>query len=302
MHRPSPWHILGIGAIGSLWACAMHASNPRLLLSARRRADYDSTVRLKLEQVGNSCEFRFDIAGQDEAIHNLLVCTKAYAVVPALQAIASQLQPNANIVLLGNGMGYHEEAMQLFPEARLYAGSTTDGAWLNSADHVVHAGVGETQIAGYSANTDAKALVQTIDSGFLQLRTHPDANELLLQKLCINAAINGLTAIYDCRNGELRHIPDAWQEVLAICEETSSLLQAAGYRSLADSLLPRVEAVMESTAQNISSSCMDRRQKRRSEIPYFNGYLCTMAENMGRDAPHNCSVLNRVLAFEQLYD
>lgn len=301
VHSNTHWHILGLGAIGSLWACALQAQSPRLLLSKRRLNKVHDSLTLTYQRDSKCEHYLLAVAKPREPIDNLLVCTKAYAVIPALQAQAEQINAHANIVLLGNGMGYHDEVLRLFPSANVYAATTTDGAWLKSQNHVVHAGFGETLIAPYSKDAP-KVLPSYLQPTHLSIKLHNNANELLLQKLCINAAINGLSAIYDCRNGELKENVAAWQALQSLCAETCGILNAAGFDHIADGLLQRIEHVVQTTADNISSTCMDRRLKRRSEVAFFNGYLCTMAKRQGLDAPLNQSVINRVQAFEQNYD
>src|SRR6267154_3694313 len=83
-----------------------------------------------------------------EPIEALFMATKAHTTAPALSHLAPRLTSRSTIVLLQNGMGVYEDLVQRIfrnPESRPHfiMASNTNGAWLKSPFHVVHAGIGE---------------------------------------------------------------------------------------------------------------------------------------------------------------
>lgn len=294
------WHILGVGAIGSLWACSLASAgyDVRLLLSPSRKTA-NTTQTLSLEQDGKIQHFSVAVAKADERIDKLLVCTKAGDVITAITALKTTINPQAQVVLLCNGMGFHRDVAKLLPQTKLFAASTTDGAWLRDAFHCVHAGKGNTRIAAFSNNADTATLLANLANNTLSLAPHNDADTMLLEKLAINAVINGLTAIYQCRNGELLSKVDACNDLKALSEECSQILKAAGHKNIAEALWSNVHKVVMLTAKNYSSTYADIQQGRNSELAYFNGYLCTIAKQLNIKAPLNQSVIARTKALEQ---
>lgn len=91
----------------------------------------------------------------------------------------------------------------------------------------------------------------------------------LWRKLALNCAINPLTVLYQCRNGELQ----AHQcEVATLCAELGELLECCGQPDAALDLQHEVERVIQATAANYSSMYQDVAAGRRTEISYLLGY------------------------------
>src|SRR5690606_13786286 len=90
-------------------------------------------------------------------------------------------------------------------------------------------------------------------------------------KLALNCAINPLTVLHECRNGELSAHRD---EVGSLCKELSTLLTACGQPQAAQDLETEVWRVVEATANNYSSMYQDVQLGRRTEVAYLLGYAC----------------------------
>ena len=104
----------------------------------------------------------------------------------------------------------------------------------------------------------------------------------LWRKLALNCAINPLTVLHDCRNGELRQHR---AQLAALCNELSRLLAACGQHAAAEELESDVWRVVEATAANYSSMHQDVRLGRRTEIAYLLGHACTTADALGVAVP-----------------
>ena len=119
------WHVLGAGAIGGLFACRLQLGGADVTLLAREDEQPTRELILKSEQ-----EQRFEFPQQSlsmdqQPIEHLLVCTKAWAVESAIEAIAPRLSATSVVVLLCNGM--NRSCRPLIGEAQLVVGSTTSG-------------------------------------------------------------------------------------------------------------------------------------------------------------------------------
>ncbi|KAF1024442.1 MAG: 2-dehydropantoate 2-reductase [Pseudomonas sp.] len=105
----------------------------------------------------------------------------------------------------------------------------------------------------------------------------------LWRKLALNCAINPLTVLHACRNGELQ----AHQcEVATLCAELTDLLQCCGQPAAANDLHSEVERVIHATAANYSSMYQDVAAGRRTEIRYLLGYACQAAARHQLNLPH----------------
>lgn len=274
------------------------------------------------------------------SIESLFVATKAGGVVSAIKELVPRLQAHSTIVLLNNGMGVYEELVsKVFrnPEARPHfiLAVNNNGAFLKDQLHIVHAGPGSLQFGivpdpmgrNYEEMLD-DTLALPLDSissrddpqseRYISLRNtvaalaslegvgaswNPISTVLLAmkRKLVVNAVVNPLSALMNCRNGDIFQSDYARRVAQRVCREAGQAF-AADLRAGLDmtratgqgqdaiprwkgrlALLPaplepraleeEVLRVAHNTAGNISSMLVDVRKGKTTEIEYINGYL-----------------------------
>ncbi len=298
---PPHWHILGAGAMGCLWAARLvqQGASVTLLLRTkedlRHHADAGGQITLEEQDVLQRIPVQAQLATSViTPIQLLLVTTKAQHVETALASVNHAIAPHTHILLLQNGIKAQRRASAKFGAQRVYCLSTSQGAWLRAPLHVVHAGSGETWLGqlGHAASLDS-TLVQSLPIAAMGIRTDPDIEGRLWRKLAINCAVNALTVIYDCRNGELLTHPKGRVELLALCAEIDALYAALQETPALNDLVGQVDAVLTATAQNFSSTLQDFRRGKGSELAELNGYLCELAHTHKLDCRLNEDVLRR---------
>jgi len=291
------WHILGAGAIGSLFASQLHQSGCAVTLLSRQ--EQRDPVVLTIEQ--GDVRQNLSLARMGPAatgyISHLLVTTKAYDARTALAGVAHCLDEQSHIVLLVNGMGVLEELLADHPHLNFYAGTTTEGAYRAANGNIVHAGTGVTRL-GHCASQPSPAWFQD----WVAMSTHcvwdEDILTALWQKLAVNSAINPLTAIHRCNNGELLTTPAVADELRELCGEIARIAEAAGQGEIASNLQQTVEDVARDTSKNRSSMLQDVLAQRRTEIEHINGFLANTAKRLQIPAPLNTHYLNAVRNLE----
>lgn len=291
------WHVLGAGAIGCLFAQALHTVGCPVTLLRRAQADSGPLV---LERDGEQFELSLPTATADNctAISHLLITTKAYDVNSAVASVAPRLAENATLVLLVNGMGLAEQLRADHPSTDVYCGTTTEGAHRVSPRHIRHAGHGTTHL-GQSGRSTPPDWFDAWQRSSLDCQWDNDIDAALWHKMAINAAINPLTAIHRCNNGALAERADLQQQVDAVCREICQISYAAGFTRTAQTLPQAIADVIAGTAQNRSSMLQDVSVHRRTEIHYITGHLLRVAANYGIPAPRNRALYNEVLSIDQ---
>ncbi|MGB1959025.1 MAG: ketopantoate reductase family protein, partial [Luminiphilus sp.] len=140
------WHILGVGAIGGLFACRLQSGGADVTLLSRAREEPARELVLK-HTISERFHFpQQTITPNEDPIEHLLVCTKAWAVESAIKAVAHRLSATSVVVLLCNGMGIAEAVAPLIGEAQLVVGSTTSGCRRSSEGELIVSGDGRTQL------------------------------------------------------------------------------------------------------------------------------------------------------------
>ena len=128
---------------------------------------------------------------------------------------------------------------------------------------------------------------------------------LLWEKLASNCIINPLTTLYQCKNGDLRHIfKEDDENINLVLKEISEVAKI--HHNLSDidndrfsfnNLKAFVDHVINVTAPNKSSMLQDFEQGRRTEINYLNGYISGLGSIYGVDTTANdriCEEINRL--------
>ena len=272
------WHILGAGSLGTLWAARLaRAEVPvRLILRDEARlASYQAAPGLTLVEQGVA--HTYPVIGETpdspQPIHRLLVACKAYDAQSAVAQLQHRLAPDAELILLQNGLGSQDAVAAQLPHARCIFASSTEGAFREGEWRVVFAGHGYTWLGDVSHPTPPLWL-NDLQAAGIPHEWSTDILTRLWRKLALNCAINPLTVLYQCRNGELQ----AHQcEVATLCAELAELLECCGQPAAAVDLQREVERVIHATAANYSSMYQDVANARRTEISYLLGYACQAA-------------------------
>lgn len=276
---------MGAGSLGSLWATRLARAGlaVRLLLRNRERLlAYERRGGLTLSEQGQRKTFNIgaELLDAPEPIQRLLVACKAYDAEQAVASIASRLAPGAEILLLQNGLGSQQAVAQSVPGARCIFVSSTEGAFRDEDFSVVFAGQGFNWL-GDGDQPPAPDWLKELKQAGIPGEWTPDILDRLWRKLALNCAINPLTVLLGCRNGELR---EHAQEVTALCDELVRVLQGCGQPQAAAGLHEEVNRVITATAANYSSMYQDVAQGRRTEISYLLGYVCDAAVQHGIEA------------------
>lgn len=289
------WHILGAGAIGTLLACKLQRAGipARLLFRDGDRSD----SRVTLREADTCSTLDLPRACVDtlpaRSVGGLFITTKSNQAAAAFASIAPRLRPGAPVILLHNGMGVYEQLGENYERELLYCGTTTEGAYFDEDNILTHAGRGDTRIGqpGKPLMPDWFAVFARSAERFLW---EPDIQRSLWRKLMINCAINPLTAIHQCRNGELLERAELRAQLEALCLELAAVTRARGDGELADQLQDEAFAVLRGTAANRSSMLQDVLRGRTTEIDFITGYLVDEAGRLDVPVPRNRELLRRV--------
>lgn len=298
----NPWTLSGAGAIGGLLACQLSDAAIPVRLALRPTKPDAAGISpppqrsIELVRGETSQTYTFPTLQPEDVISHLILTTKTWQSREALAAIRAQIANDAVILVLQNGMGTADWLTEQFPEATLLAGTTTHGAYREAPNRVIHAGKGDIWI-GPLRTQDATVGNQILGE-WQQREMQVSWDEAIIQrlwlKLGINCAINPLTVLYDCRNGELLDNAEALETMALVCEEFTQVYKAHFQREPAENLFALAKNVARQTAANISSMRQDVLKGNPTEIDAINGYLVQQARCYGVYCPANEKILTRL--------
>ena len=226
----SHWHILGAGSVGCLFASSLSLAAAPTTLLCRSTSGGKRVREIKIDKNGTTRTQQFPVSLNNESapIRHLLVTTKAYDVRTALLEVAHRLDHSSCIYILVNGMGFMEDIISDHPHFNFIAGTTTEGAYRLGENHFCHAGDGTTQF-GKAGVSQAPPYFDQLCKLDLAISWQADMEECLWRKLAVNCAINPLTALHQCSNGELASRPDLARKVTLVCNEIARVSATAGF-------------------------------------------------------------------------
>ena len=291
------WHVLGAGSLGTLWATRLaRAGLPvqLILRDAARLQAYQAAGGLTLVEQGEATHYAIPATTLERVgpIDRLLVACKAYDAEGAVAQLARRLTPDAELILLQNGLGSQDAVAARVPHARCIFASSTEGAFRDGDWRVVFAGHGYTWL-GDARQPVAPVWLEDMSAAGIPHEWSTDILTRLWRKLALNCAINPLTVLHDCRNGGLQQ---HHCEVATLCAELSELLEHCGQPAAAHDLPQEVERVILATAANYSSMYQDVANQRRTEISYLLGYACVVASRHQLVLPHLNQLQQRLIA------
>ncbi len=289
------WHVLGAGSLGGLWAARLFRAGVPLHLVLRNRqrlAEYRSAGGLALIENGASRLYPIpaELPEAKAPIERLLVACKAYDAQAAVAEVAPRLAKHSEILLLQNGLGSQQAIAARWPDSRCIFISSTEGAYRQADFRIVHAGRGQNWL-GDPLKRQAPPWLADLDMADIPYSWADDIMDKLWRKLAINCAINPLSVLNDCRNGELLNHPELLHR---LCCELSEVLRACDQPEAADGLEAEVLRIIEATAQNYSSMHQDVQSRRRTEVGFLLGQACRAARQHGLATPELDELLDRL--------
>jgi len=184
-----------------------------------------------------------------------------------------------------------------------WTGISSAGVYSTAPFHIVHAGRGPLSLGMVKGPTlrhdavppfgfmiDRLVDAEILDATVLSPRAIREAQ---LRKLVVNAMINPLTVVYDCKNGQLFSDASRLARMKDLFLETAQVVSGMmGNASneagdFTNELWEHVCSVGHATGENFSSMLQDVRAGRRTEIDYINGVIVKQGEQLGIPTPLN---------------
>ena len=299
--------VIGVGAIGGLFASRLARSGCEVLLCARgETAQALEAVGLLLDTPdGRTIAFApdrwtvFDTNQPDIPVElqgwadYAILCGKSYDIPNLCKIAESVLSLNGIAMCLSNGIGHMEKLANFVGKHRVLGASTTHGAirigpgeihWTSRGSIKMGAFIG-SDLEPVEPRIDS--LMSALDEAGLQPMWSEDIAKTIWSKLLLNVAINPVCAISGVLNGQMLLQPELFETGLAAMEEAARIATAEGIDMSDFDLAQALEDLCRATADNRVSMLQDIMAGRETEIDSICGEVVKRGEALGIPTPRN---------------
>jgi 2-dehydropantoate 2-reductase len=232
----------------------------------------------------------------------VIVLVKSYHTREAIRAAAAIIGPETVVMSLQNGLGHEDILAEEVGRGRVMAGKTYVGGVFLAPGHVRSGVVGKETIIGELDGTispRAQSIADYFNAAGLLTHLSDNIMGTMWDKLFINVAGGGLTAITGLTYGGLYASPILEETALAAIGEGISVAQAAGVAiSITD---PRTAWTLASAglpAEFKTSMLQSLQSGNSTEVDYIHGSVVRWGAKLGVATPVNATIVACVKGIE----
>jgi 2-dehydropantoate 2-reductase len=287
--------VLGAGAIGSLYAAKLAATNDITVIAREAHVAAIKASGLRIEGIESNV-IKLDAVTSVKAVGPetlILVTTKVTDSHSALAPLASLVREDTTILCLQNGLGSERIAREaLGNRGIVLRGITQFGAIYEKPGVIRFMARGHTIIE--QGPRSGRIAAEFSDAG-LHCRISDNIESDVWQKLLVNCVVNPITAIIGCEVGGIAK-PELDPLSELVIEECLAVGRARGL-SFDNDFLHEIKEFFR-PSHNIASMLQDLRRGRRTEIDYLNGAVAAAGRERGIDCPVNFALTSIIKAME----
>lgn len=235
-----------------------------------------------------------------------IVLSKSYQLQQQPEKVAfDRLVARKGVICtLQNGYGNKQVLQQVcLPTQTVLIGTTSNGCKLIGNGAICQSGTGPTFIVckDHRDANDAGLVSHILNLAGISTQV-TDNEEVILEKIIINAAINPISALLEVTNGKIVQEAHLFDQIIEKVVEEGVRLRpnlypdAVSRKKRVRELVAKVKLVAQNTSQNRSSMLSDISRGRDTEIDFINGFLVKESQERGYEAPTNALLMALVKA------
>lgn len=294
--------IVGLGAIGSVYASAMADSGITVRVAAdEARCARNRTTGLLF----NGTRYDFDYytpCMADPVADLVIIAVKSGGLGAALDLIEPIVGQHTQILPLLNGITSEQICAARYGWNRVIYGYFIGHTATRNENVVNQDGQYRTYFGERINDTISPriaALQSLFDRASIPYKTPRDMVDALWQKFIINIGMNQATAVLKCTYGHLQNSTAANDLMVVLMKEAAAVGTAQGIVDT-DKMVEKAQSLLRGlTPEDGSSMYQDVMSGRATEIDIFADTVCELALKSGIQTPYNYYVSVIIKAFLQ---
>lgn len=283
--------LVGLGAIGILYADRISARDPRCL---RVVADPARLARYRAEPPAlNGRRLDLNYATPDNVgppADLVLVAVKSIALRDSIPVIAPLLAGHTQVLPLLNGISAQDVLAAAFGWPRVLHGFVYCSSAMRTGNSVVQNG-GDKLVFGEAVNDPPSPRVQAVAAFFTRLGIRHDVpadmRAAQWKKFILNVGINQAQAVLRAPSREIQQNPEARRFARALMDEAAAVGAALGVAGAADVPAWAEGVILGAEPGNRTSMLQDVEAGRTPEVDLFAETVCRLGRELGIPTPAN---------------
>ncbi len=299
---------VGAGALGSTIGGALTRGGADVWLIDPFQAHVDAINAYGLRMLEGEVETTVKLSARTSAAEvgavadMVIVLVKSYHTRAAVRAAAPIIGPQTVVMSLQNGLGHEEILAEELGRERVMAGKTYVGGVLLGPGRVRSGVVGKETIIGEldgRITPRAEAIAAAFNRAGLIAVLSDNILGAMWDKLFINVAGGGLTAITGLTYGGLYLLPELEACARAAISEAIAVAQAAGIKiSITDPKRARTMASAGLPPQFKTSMLQSLQSGGQTEVDFIHGSVVRWGAKLGVPTPVNSTLVALIKGLE----
>ena len=228
----------------------------------------------------NSYHITEDIT-QNEPYDLVIVATKSYDIIEALESVKSSITDNTILMAIANGVGYKNKIKKYFPknnicEACIYILSNiTKPGTIKKYGGVFQLFIGSDEIAPKKL----EEIYHIFNNADLKTKISKDIKLQCWRKYLFISAFATMTSFYNASIGEI--VKEHECELRDILSEIIALANKKGINLTSKNLEDSISQAKNKVPYNATTSMLlDFRNRQKSELDALTGYVCMEGDKL----------------------
>jgi len=273
--------IIGAGGVGGYIGAKLIKSGYLDVTIIARGKHFESIKKNGLTILDEKNKFNIDSyhitedLRQNEPYDFVIVTTKSYDIIKALESIKNSITNNTILMTTANGVGYKEKIKKYFPqnpvcESCIYLLSNiTKPGTIKKYGGVFQLFIGSDEIN----SKKLEEISQIFNDANLTTKIKKDITLQCWRKYLFISAFATMTSFYNASMGEV--VKEHEEELREVLKEIIALANKKGIKLTEKNLEDSIAQAKKNIPYNATTSMLlDFRNKHRSEIDALTGYIC----------------------------
>lgn len=295
--------IVGLGAIGSIYATKLHDFNPKMIQVLVDKTRYDDYAKRGI--VFNNQKYDFDYVldiDKDKKADLIIIATKASGYLEAVEMIENYVHNDTVVMALLNGISCEELLFEKYGREKVLYSYYIGHSSMREDNAITFDGIGkiffgEDENKIYSDKI--LAVKELFDKVGIDYQIPEDMLSSMWQKFIINIGVNQTLAIVDKPYGALQKsifVRNMAQDLMREAVKVAQTLKVKGTDKFIDVAWEFIKHV---PSQLRPSMVQDIENNRKTEVDIFAGEICRLGRQYGVYTPKNEFAYNLIKAKDE---